>query len=65
MDDIRRNLIILALNNLIDDYKYALEEIELTQEIKDFMQACVEESYKYLQELNPKDETIKRPKWNP
>lgn len=66
MDDIRRNLIILALNNLIDDYKYALEEdIGLTQEVKDFMQACIEESYRYLNELNPKtDEPIKRPVWN-
>ena len=63
MEDIRRNLTILALNNLIDDYNYALEEVELTQEMKDFMQACIEESYRYLQELNPKDEPIKRPKW--
>jgi len=65
MDDIRRNLIILALNNLIDDYNYALEEMELTQEIKDFMQACIEESHRYLKELMPiTNEPIKRPKWN-
>lgn len=64
MDDIRRNLVILALNNLIDDYTYALEEMGLTPEITDFMQACIEESYKYLNDLNPINEPIKRPKWN-
>ena len=65
MDDIRRNLIILSLNNLIDDYNYALEEAELTQEEKDFMQACIEESKIYLKELIIDiEEPIKRPSWD-
>lgn len=64
MDDIRRNLIILALNNLVADYNYALEEADLTQDMKYFMQACIKESEQYLSELLNIEEPIKRPSWN-
>lgn len=62
---IRRDLTILALNNLIDDYNYALEDIEeLPQEVKDFMQMCIDESKVYLSELITNiDKQLDRPVW--
>lgn len=65
-DELRRNLTILALNNLIQDYSFALEEQELTQEEKDFINSCIIESQSYLDDLmklvDP-SETISKPKW--
>lgn len=66
MDEFRRNLTILALNNLIDDYNYILEEANLDPEIIDFMQICIKESKSYIEELliNVEESTIEKPVWN-
>ena len=47
-DELRRNLTILALNNLIQDYSFALEEQELTQEEKDSL--LYEQTEKIIQD---------------
>ena len=65
-EELRRNLTILALNNLIQDYSFALEDKDLTQEEREFIYSCIIESQSYLDDLmklvDP-SETISKPKW--
>lgn len=58
----KQGIIILALDNLINTYKDALEVLELTQEEKDLANELIQASeYIKAEMLNPQ---IKRPQWN-
>ena len=65
-DEIRRELTILALINLSEDYNNALEEPNITQGKKEFLISCIQEITLYLDELTGdiESETIKKPKWS-
>lgn len=62
---IRRDLTIIALINLQEDYINALEDIQ-DEQLKTFVNACIYEITLYLNELTGEvdSEPIKKPKWN-
>ena len=45
-EDIKRNLIIIALDNLINTYSIALENKEIAQEDKNYLETCISIAYK-------------------
>ena len=65
--EIRRELVIIALINLNEDYNNALEDPGITQDKKEFLISCIQEITLYLDELTESmdSEPIKRPKWDP
>lgn len=64
--EIRRELTIVALINLNEDYNNALEDPRITEDEKEFLISCIQEITLYLDELTGDldSETIKRPRWN-
>lgn len=62
---IRRDLTIIALINLQEDYINALEDIQ-DEQLKTFVNDCIYEITLYLNELTGEvdSEPIKKPKWN-
>ena len=62
---IRRDLTIIALINLQEDYINALEDIQ-DEQLKTFVNTCIYEITLYLNELigEVDSEPIKKPKWN-
>lgn len=64
--EIRRELTILALINLNEDYNNALEDPGITPEEKEFLISCIQEITLYLDELTGEldSETIKKPQWD-
>lgn len=64
-DDLKNNIIILALDNLIANYSIALEDKETTLEKdeKDLMQFIVESCHLILSEYSSKLINTK-PEWN-
>lgn len=65
-NEIRRELTIIALINLNEDYINALEDPKINQGEKEFIISCIQEITLYLDELTEgfKSETISKPKWN-
>ena len=66
--EIRRELTIIALINLNEDYNALLEDPKISQEKKEFLISCIQEITLYLDELTGDMEKesgiIKRPKWD-
>jgi len=66
--EIRRELTIIALINLNEDYNNALEDPGISQDEKEFLISCIQEITLYLDELTGDMEKesgiIKRPKWD-
>lgn len=65
-NEIRRELTIIALINLNEDYNNALEDPLVSKEEKEFLISCIQEITLYLDELteNLDSEPIKKPKWD-
>lgn len=63
-EDIRRNIIIIALNNLIEDYSRFLETYNNQSKEKDdeviLIENILSEAKEMISEYQPQ---IKRPKW--
>lgn len=57
MEDIERNLIIIALDNLINTYSIALEDKETTEEDKEFFQTAISIAYNIINKYN-------KPQWD-
>lgn len=64
--EIRRELTIIALINLNEDYNNALEDPGISQGEREFLISCIQEITLYLDELTEgmDSEPIKRPKWD-
>lgn len=65
--DIRRDLTIIALINLNEDYNNALEDPNISKEEREFLIACIQEITLYLDELKSQlnsEEPIKKPLWS-
>lgn len=64
--EIRRELTIVALINLNEDYNNALEDPGINQGEREFLISCIQEITLYLDELikDMDSEPIKRPKWD-
>ncbi len=64
--DIRRNLTIVALINLNEDYNNALEDPNINEGEREFLISCIQEITLYLDELTQAldSEPIKKPKWS-
>ena len=60
-EDIKRNLIIIALDNLINTYFIALDNKEITQEDKNYLETCISIAYEIIKEINSQKN---KPKWN-
>lgn len=65
-NEIRRELTIVALINLNEDYNNALEDPGINQWEREFLISCIQEITLYLDELTEcmDSEPIKRPKWD-
>lgn len=65
--EIRRELTIIALINLNEDYNALLEDPKISQEKKEFLISCIQEITLYLDELtgNESDNVISKPEWDP
>ena len=66
--NIQKNLILLSLSNLVEEYSNALEEDQINQETREFMIAAIIESNKIIDSLAKEIEadtphTISRPTW--
>ena len=66
--NIQKNLILLSLSNLVEEYSNALEEDQINQETREFMIAAIIESNKIIEALAKEVEadtphTISRPIW--
>lgn len=57
MEELERNIIIIALDNLIHSYNIALEDNEITQEYRDFLQTSIDLAYQIIYKFN-------KPQWN-
>lgn len=63
-NDNQRNVIILALTNLVDEYSNALEDNQLNDEARIFMIEAINNAIDILNELlGEQNNTIKRPTW--
>lgn len=64
--DIRRNLTIVALINLNEDYNNALEDPNINEGEREFLISCIQEITLYLDELTQAldSEPIKKPQWS-
>lgn len=59
--DIKNYILLIALDNLINTYKDALEIMQLTQEEIEFLHQMINSAQELYNEMyNPK---IKKPKW--
>lgn len=66
LTDTQKNIILLALSNLVEEYYNALEGNQLTQEGKEFMITYIHEAMGII-ELLHKSQTgykIQKPKWS-
>ena len=64
----QKNLILLSLSNLVEEYSNALEDNQINQEMREFMTAAIIESNIIIENLSKEviDETPKtigRPEW--
>lgn len=67
LNDIQKNLILLSLSNLIEDYSNALEDNQLNPEAREFMILAIHEAHDLINKLKPPEvpnqTKISRPKW--
>ena len=67
LNDIQKNLILLSLSNLIEDYSNALEDNQLNPEAKEFMILAIHEAHELINKLKTPEilnsTKINRPKW--
>lgn len=67
LNDIQKNLILLSLSNLIEDYSNALEDNQLNPEVREFMILAIHEAHDLINKLKPLEvpnpTKINRPKW--
>lgn len=67
LNDIQKNLILLSLSNLIEDYSSALENNQLNPEAREFMILAIHEAHDLINKLKPPEvpnpTKINRPKW--
>ena len=64
--EVQRNLILLSLSNLIEEYTYALEDNQLSSEGRSFMIQAIHEATSLIDKLNQKkisNHKISRPSW--
>lgn len=64
--EIRRELTIVALINLNEDYNNALEDPRINHGEREFLISCIQEITLYLDELTEDMDSkpIERPKWD-
>ena len=64
---IQKNLILLSLSNLIEDYSNALEDNQLNPEAREFMILAIHEAHELINKLKTPEilnsTKINRPKW--
>nr|DAY45522.1 MAG TPA: hypothetical protein [Caudoviricetes sp.] len=60
-EEIKRNLTIIALDNLINTYSIALENKEITQEDRNYLETCISIAYEIIKDINSQNN---KPKWN-
>lgn len=67
LNDIQKNLILLSLSNLIEDYSNALEDNQLNPEAREFMILAIHEAHELINKLKTQEilnsTKINRPKW--
>ena len=67
LNDIQKNLILLSLINLIEDYSNALEDNQLNPEAREFMILAIHEAHELINKLKTPEilnsTKINRPKW--
>lgn len=67
LNDIQKNLILLSLSNLIEDYSNALEDNQLNPEAREFMILAINEAHDLINKLKTPEilnsTKINRPKW--
>ena len=67
LNDIQKNLILLSLSNLIEDYSNALEDNQLNPEAREFMILAIHEANELINKLKTPEiinsTKINRPKW--
>jgi hypothetical protein len=67
LNDIQKNLILLSLSNLIEDYSNALEDNQLNPEAREFMILAIHEAHELINKLKTPEilnsTKINRPKW--
>ena len=64
--EVQRNLILLSLSNLIEEYTNALEDNLLSSEGRSFMIQAIHEAHTLIDKLKPKETSnhkISRPSW--
>ena len=64
---IQKNLILLSLSNLIEDYSNALEDNQINPEAREFMITAIHEANILINSLGPPEQNnnnkINRPEW--
>lgn len=67
LNDIQKNLILLSLSNLIEDYSNALEDNQINPEAREFMITAIHEAKILINSLGPPEQNdnnqINRPEW--
>lgn len=67
LNDIQKNLILLSLSNLIEDYSNALEDNQINPEAREFMITAIHEATILINSLGPPEQDdnnqISRPEW--
>lgn len=67
LNDIQKNLILLSLSNLIEDYSNALEDNQINPEAREFMITAIYEANILINSLSPTEQNnnnqINRPEW--
>ena len=67
LNNIQKNLILLSLSNLIEDYSNALEDNQLNPEAREFMILAIHEAHELINKLKTPEiinsTKINRPKW--
>ena len=67
LNNIQKNLILLSLSNLIEEYSNALEDNQLNTEAREFMILAIHEAYDLITKLKSSEVSnhtkINRPKW--
>lgn len=67
LNDIQKNLILLSLSNLIEDYSNALEDNQINPEAREFMITTIHEAKILINSLGPPEQNnnnqINRPEW--
>lgn len=67
LNDIQKNLILLSLSNLIEDYSNALEDNQINPKAREFMITAIHEANILINSLGHQEHNnnnqINRPEW--